>query len=339
MLARMHQDQTKGFALQAFVRFGFPLSRTQALTWEAEDHYYKYQLVAHPKHGLPFGDDFLTLFWCTSVYVSLACPDDGIIRFRSPRDAFLPFDPDLGELDSKWRRQLRSSLERLHGVTCFVTKKGLPGHLASRRFGLIDACNLWFKDPQRLSQNQHTLEQLTLFPNWIQFSPELRAMAAARRVVPLDFESLAALRRKPIAAKLYAWNAWRSSWPDVRARGAVKVPIFEPLGLAQQLGISLVQRKKDVTALLREGMKAIRKDAWPECPSDLDPTDSNYFLVRPGRPVLVAHVNLPGVQRDRGAGAALEAAAARAPGETGRLLLLPPARGAAAGATPPVDFW
>jgi hypothetical protein len=322
VLARARQEQTKGFALQAFVRFGFPLVRTEVSTWEAEDHVFKYRLVADPQYGLPFGDDFLTLFWLTSAFTILGCPEDGIVRFRSPRDVLLPFDPGTGELDSKWRRQLRGSFERLHGVTCFVTKKSLPGHLASRRFGLLDACNLWFKDPQRSPQNQHTLEQLALFPNWIRLSPELCQMAADHMRVPLDFESLSVLRRKPLAAKLYAWEAWRASWPDVRSRGIVRVPVFGPLGLAQQLGISLDQGVREVRRALREAQATIRERAWPECPSGLDPGDGDTFLVKSGRAILTARVNLPGVQRDRDGRAAVEAAQAAQKGEANRLVLV-----------------
>jgi hypothetical protein len=322
VLARQRDEQRKGFALEAFIRFGFPLKTTKDLVWEAEDAQYVYKLTGDPEFGLPFGDDFLTLNWITSAFVMLGCPPDGVIRFRSPGDIERAYDPSLGKLPNYVRQRLRSSLERIGGARCRLTPKsaaGDPGRLRYDQFLIIEGADLWFRDPTRRLVNQHT--QLAIFPNWLQLSPVMREMcnppSGRHGPSPFDFDTCQALRSSALAVRLYVWQAWRSYCID-RPTG---VPVLGPLGAAQQLGVRLNQRPAQILETMQRAQQAVRR-AWRECPNFFQ---GERFILNPGAAVGPhARKALDGIRRDTTGAAArsTEQALAGVP-DDGHLVLLP----------------
>ncbi len=97
--------------------------------------------------------------------------------------------------------------------------------------------------------------------------------------VPVDMETIIALKDKPSALDLYCWQALRSYQLTKTGRLAV-VPLFGDTGLVAQLGTQGQQPRKlrQMLSLAQGYVKA----AWPECPNDITRKNGrDIFILRP----------------------------------------------------------
>jgi hypothetical protein len=96
--------------------------------------------------------------------------------------------------------------------------------------------------------------------------------------IPVDLDMIRVLADSPGNLDLYVWLVWRC-WT---ARDLAKVPLFGPIGLISQLGVSGHLRERDFRRQIAHWVKRL-KQLWPECPAILD-KPGTYLLIRPTKP-------------------------------------------------------
>src|SRR5262249_23253818 len=115
--------------------------------------------------------------------------------------------------------------------------------------------------------------------------------------VPVDLQTVRALRTHPGALDFYQWMAWRSYF----ARSSCRILLEGESGLFAQLGCLQDQPPFELRPRLKEWLRLI-KVTWPACPNTLS-RDGDAFLIRPGRAVTYSYLNrfvlrgLPGTPR------------------------------------------
>lgn len=286
--ARRDEKQTLAFTPEDFIRFGLPYKRHPGIEYQRRNGGLRYRILAAPEFGIPFGQDRLLPIWLATAYTIVGKPEDGIIRFQCVKDILRAFG--LGTGGSK-HAALSASIDRLMHATLFVYDERQPTSVpdaerkAIRRYNLIDAYVLW-GDKSSKQPNQHTLWQ-----NEITLS---RSFAAALRekMMPLDLNTVRALKDKPMALDLYVWQAHRSWELHQQGRDSVGVPVFGERGLLAQLGSRAASDKK-ARELLRANQKLVQA-VWRGCPNHLT-KDGNRLVLRPSEPVKDARLALPGV--------------------------------------------
>lgn len=281
--ARRDGSQELGFSAREFVMCGLPLKRSAGAVYERRNGSFALKLIGDPSYGLPFGQDRLIPIWLATAFRAAGQPTDNIIRFRCASDILRAFNlPPAGpEL-----ARLRERILRVFGATYVVQDlaRGRDGARA-KRYQLISEIDLWF-------HRRENVNQYTLWSNVIRldagFADDLR-----RASVPIDLDSIRALKENPAALDLYVWQAWRS-YRLVLGRGqSVEVPVFGEAGLLEQLGSTTVDPRK-ARQLLRR-WQGLVDAVWPECPNELS-ADASKLVIRPAVAVnLKAKLSLHGV--------------------------------------------
>ncbi len=286
--ARRDEKQTLAFSPQDFILFGLPYKRPKGSVYARRNGKLSFEVLGHPAHGVPFGQDRLLPIWLATAYSVCGQPEDGVIRFRAVRDILSAFDmPPAG---SEFRA-LKSRILRFTHATLFVYDERQSEATAGserkviRRYNLIDAVDLWF-DRHGRQPNQYTLWQ-----NYITLS---RSFAAALREkkMPLDLDTVCALKDRPMALDLYVWQAHRSWELFHLKRDSASVPVFGEEGLLAQFGSQVASEKK-ARQLLRANQKLV-EGVWRSCPNHLT-KDGNRLVLRPAEALKNARLALPGV--------------------------------------------
>jgi hypothetical protein len=161
---------------------------------------------------------------------------------------------------------------------------------AAKRYQLIRMVRLWFQ--RDTSENQHTLE--ALWPNFIELDPFF-AQDLRKRSLPIDLNTIRALKRSPAVLDFYAWQAWRSFRVLKNKEKEIRVPVFGPYGLWAQFG-STSTEERYIKRLLRRWQKSLLT-YWPDCPNELT-SNAEWLIVRPALTVpLQTKLKIPGVVR------------------------------------------
>ncbi|OJH33937.1 replication protein RepA [Cystobacter ferrugineus] len=286
--ARRDETQLLAFSPEDFIRFGLPYKRFPGTEYERRNGGMRYRITSVPEYGVPFGQDRLLPIWLASAYAVCGQPESGVIQFRSVRDILLAFGLPTG--GSK-HLALKESLLRLTHATLFVYDerqrdgKGSGERYVLRRYNLIDAVDLWF-DKQGKQPNQYSLWQ-----NFITLSRSF-AESLRQKVMPLDLNTVRALKNNPMALDLYIWQAHRSWELHQKRLSSVGVPVFGAEGLLAQLGTQVVAEKK-ARQLIRTS-QALVEGVWRDCPNHLT-RDGNRLVLRPAEDLKDARLDLPGV--------------------------------------------
>ena len=302
-MARLDHEQGLHYAPRDFVLTGLPYKRLpkEQHTHERHNGRFHFQVVGHPTYGIPYGQDRLIPFWLASAYQAQGCPSNRTIVFRSAGDILRCYGM---EPNGRTYTRLRERIERVFGATYFVRNRTLgcaPNRpLRSRFHGddviraesyrIIQSVQLCLNKNQRT--NQHTLWQ-----NNITISAEF-ARDVSESAIPVDIESVRALKTKPAVLDLYVWQAWRSWRLSQTKTHSVKIPIRGESGLLSQLGTEAKEEWKAMQ-LLRSAQKCVQA-IWRQCPNSIE---GDTFVVRPGKAVRAGNLQLPGVNNPpRGAG-------------------------------------
>jgi hypothetical protein len=241
--------------------------------------------------GVPYGQDRLIPIWLASAFQAAGRPVHNRIYFRSASDILRAFDIPINGHEMQL---LKERLERVFQATYVVEnrKKPMdsPDAWDARRYQLISRVRLWFQKNE--GENQHTLQEK--WPNFIEldsfFAEDLR-----ERSLPIDLNTIRAIKRSPAVLDFYAWQAWRSFRLLKNHQDEIRVPIFGSHGLWTQFG-SLAKDKQYIKHLLRRWQKALLT-YWPECPNELTKT-AEWLIVRPALAVPQnILMELPGVRR------------------------------------------
>jgi len=284
--ARRDEKQTLAFTPEDFIRFGLPYKRHPGTEYQRRNGDLRYRITAVAEFGLPFGQDRLLPIWLATAYTIVGKPEDGVIRFQCVKDILRAFN--LGTGGAK-HAALGASLDRLLHTTLYVYDERQPLATARRKaarvYNLLDSYVLWF-DRNAKQPNQHTLWQ-----NEITLSARFAA-ALREKMMPIDLDTVRALKDKPMALDLYVWQAHRSWELHQQRRDSVGVPVFGERGLLAQLGSRAATDKK-ARELLRANQRLVEA-VWRGCPNHLT-KDGNRLVLRPAEPVKDARMALPGV--------------------------------------------
>jgi hypothetical protein len=269
----LNSDGTKGFLARDFLVLGLPLHRPKDPGRHVvRNGALEMKVIADSAIGVPYGADQLVPLAIDTAYKMLGCPEDGIVCFQAAADFLrLMRLPSSAEWES-WRpggrevRELVASLDRCMEATFYVTDERVQGARRKARYQLMSEYVLWFD--QQTHPNQHTL-----FPNAIRLDPT-HAADVRRGGVPVDLDLVRGLRSSAQLMRFGLWQRWRSH--AATAQGAeVRVPLFEPGGLAEQFEIGGPSRA--VRQTLKRWQVGIKR-VWPDCPNELM---GDYFVVRP----------------------------------------------------------
>jgi len=296
--ARRDEEQILHYAPRDFVLCGLPYKRPRnPAVYERRNGEFRFRIVGDPDFGVPFGQDRLIAFWLASAYRAQGCPDDRRVVFRCAADILRCYGLDPAGIQYA---RLRERIERVFGATYFAYDES-PGAGLSRElrakyraeggdeffradsYRLIQGLRIWFQRRQR--PNQYTLWDNTITLT-DQFARDIKDSG-----VPVDLQTVTALRDRPAALDLYVWQAWRS-WrlAHGRRRGDVRIPLRGERGLLAQLG-SQNSNQRQAIATVRAAQRLIR-GAWPSCPNELA---GDMFIVRPGRAIRDTRFLMPGV--------------------------------------------
>lgn len=285
--ARRDRAQLKVFSPRNFVLFGLPYRQPKGSLYERKNGTRCFRVVADPKFGLPYGQDRLIAIWLATAFKVMGCPEHNCIQFRSLTDIVRAFEiPGQESIGGKNRRRLRGQLERVFGATYFAWDESKSGRFAvAQSYRLIASMDLHFE--RGGNPNQYTLWQ-NVIELEAKFANDVRS-----GVVPIDLNTVRALKSNAAALDLYCWMAMRSWRCQKSGEAEVRVPLFGESGLVAQLG-SQMSAPKLIRKALRCQLDLVRT-VWRECPNELD---GDVFVVRSANPVGPATTVLPGVTRN-----------------------------------------
>ena len=302
--ARATDEQTLHYAPRDFVLIGMPYRRPKdSAVFERRNGNFRFRIVSPPDIGLPYGQDRLLPFWLASAYHVQGCPESRTIVFRAAADILRCYGI---EPHGSQHQRLRERLERVFAATFFADDRtpgaGLSPDIRHRvrepnmtpaasfkriqRYQLIDQMSLWIQ--QSTQVNQYTLWQNTITLSE-QFARDVRECA-----VPVDLETIRALRTRPLALDLYVWQSWRSWRLASMKREVVRIPLRGESGLLVQLGIQVKRERKGIEEI--RNAQSIIKATWTECRNTIE---NDLFLLRPcravreGRTMIMPGVNNP----------------------------------------------
>jgi len=227
------------------------------------------EITAHPRFGLPYGQDRLIPIWIATLTlkqksrtVQFESPTQLLDYFRLPKDG------------AQYRR-VKAAFQRIFAATIFFGTEQETGKHAvvdSARFHFMDSMRLWFNcggEPEPAapvaSHNAITLSEA--------FYREITA-----HPIPVEREVIAALAHAPGLLDFYIWIAWKS-W-TVNSH-PVRIPIFGANGLIHQLGTA----QYSVDRLFRHKITQWLRDVkllWPECPVQVS-QDGHFLIVQSSR--------------------------------------------------------
>lgn len=279
--ARRTKAQLLGFTPRDFVLCGLPYKRYPGNEYERRNGNIVFRVVAEPKYGLPFGQDRLIPIWLATAFVAAGKPEDNIIWFRCMADMMRTFGLGDGGLNI---RLFKERIRRVFGATYFVYDSRLDDRIQiGERYHLVDKFQIE-ADPKA------NPKQCTLWQSFFQLSQKF-ADDIRNVVVPIDLNSVKALKARPIALDLYIWQAWRSYRLTKSKCKEVAVPMFGEEGLAWQLGTQ-AGRERKIREQIKNAQKLI-KMFWRDCPNFVH---DDKFIVRSGFAVNPkSKLHLPGV--------------------------------------------
>jgi hypothetical protein len=252
---RANGHQELAFNARPFVLCGLPLRRLPPgkLFYARRNGKFFLEIVAHPRFGLPFGQDRLIPIWVATLAVTQKSRQ---VHFESAAQML-----DFFRLprDGPHYRRVVAGFRRIFSATIFF---GAEDQLVKNaaiewaRFHFFDRMSLWFntngEQPDRENES---------FPNVIALSDAFYREIDQHRL-PAEREVIAALANAPGALDFYLWVLWRS-WT---VNGVpVRVPITGPGGLSNQLGATQYSLPRRFRHMIVEWLARV-KHYWPECP-------------------------------------------------------------------------
>jgi hypothetical protein len=229
--------------------------------------------------------------WLASAFQAAGEPDHNRIYFRSASDLLRAFEIPINGHEMQL---LRERLMRVFSATYQVEikEKQKDGSIFwnAQRYQLITRVCLWFKNDEKA--NQYTLENA--WKNYIDLDPYF-AQDLRKRSLPIDLDTVIALKRSPALLDYYAFLAWRSYGLLKTGQKEARVPVFGAHGYWAQSGSKITNEDKAKQQLRKQHAKLLTY--WKECPNELT-SNAEYIIVRPGIAIHKgASFSIPGVSR------------------------------------------
>ena len=259
------------YIARPFVLCGIPLRRPpqEQLTYARHNGRFLLEITAHPRYGLPYGQDRLIPIWVATLAVQ---QKNRVVRFSSAAQLLEFFR--LPKDGPHYRRMVKG-FQRVFAATIFFCTEQQPERLAVvdlARFQFFDRMQLWFNttDQQQPLLAEH-------FDNLITLSdPFYREIDEHR--IPIEREVVAALAHAPGVLDFYVWLVWKS-W-TVNGR-PVSIPLVADHGLKEQLGSAEYAQPRLFRFKIRTWLNHV-KSLWPECPAVLS-ADGQSLVIHSSR--------------------------------------------------------
>ncbi len=258
--------QELAFNARPFVLCGLPLRRlppNQSVYTRRNGKFFL-QVLGHPQYGVPFGQDRLIPIWIATLAVRQR---SRIVRFGTAAEML-----DFFRLfkDGKRYHRIMEGFQRIFAATIFFGVNDEPEDklvLDWARFHFFDRVHLWFHQDETAPRVGPTDE------NVVVLSEAFFAEIDAHRI-PVEREVVAALANAPGVLDLYLWLVWKT-W--TLNGHTVRVPLFNPGGLADQLGSAEYTADRFFRRKLRFWLSEV-KTIWPECPAQISPDGQTLTL-------------------------------------------------------------
>lgn len=207
-------DQDIAFGARPFILCGLPIRSLPSGTnkYTRRNGRFFLEIVGHPDHGVPYGQDRLVLIWVATLAVR---HQNLIVEFGSAAQILCEFGLPQNGVHYK---RLADAFKRVFGSTIFF---GTEAELESGqvwecgRGHFFDQMNVWFRDDGFGTKRSN---RITLSDS---FWRELKA-----HPIPVDCEVVRALASNPGCLDLYTWLTWRC----FQAKTTVeRIPLFGPI--------------------------------------------------------------------------------------------------------------
>ncbi len=248
--------QQLAYNARPFVLCGIPLRRppTKQLTHARQNGRFLLEITAHPRYGLPYGQDRLIPIWVATLAVQ---QKSRVVHFSSAAQLLEFFRLPK---DGPHYRRMVEGFQRVFAATIFFGTEQHPERTAVvdlARFQFFDRMQLWFNTGEQ--QQPLSAEN---FDNVITLSdPFYREIDEHR--IPIEREVAAALAHAPGVLDFYVWLVWKS-W-TVNGR-PVSIPLLAEHGLNEQLGSAEYAQPRLFRFKVRTWLRQV-KSLWPECPA------------------------------------------------------------------------
>jgi len=228
LIRRQRENRTQEIAYNArpFVLCGLPLRQPpkDQLVYTRRNGNFLLEITAHPRFGLPYGQDRLIPIWLATLAHKQKAR---AIHFDNPTQLLDYFN--LPKSGAQYRR-IRAAFQRVFAATIFFgTEDGLKKQILvdSTRFHFLDQIQLWFnRNDEPEPSGPHALDNVVVLSE-----PFYREIS--EHPIPVEREVIAALAHAPGLLDFYVWIAWKS-W-TLNGHPA-RIPIFGSNGLCNQLG-------------------------------------------------------------------------------------------------------
>jgi hypothetical protein len=235
----------------------------------AHNGHFLLEITAHPRYGLPYGQDRLIPIWVATLAVQ---QKTRVIRFSSAAQLLEFFRLPK---DGPHYHRMVEGFQRIFAATIFFGTEQHPEPMAVvdlARFQFFDHMRLWFS-----TSEQHQALPAEDFDNVITLSESFYREIDEHRI-PVEREVVAALAHAPGVLDFYVWLVWKS-W-TVNGR-PVSIPLVADHGLNEQLGSAEYAQPRLFRFKIRTWLQHV-KLLWPECPAVLS-ADSRSLVIHPSR--------------------------------------------------------
>ncbi len=263
--------QQLAYNARPFVLCGIPLRRppNKQLTHARQNGRFLLEITAHPRYGLPYGQDRLIPIWVATLAVQ---QKSRVVHFSSAAQLLEFFRLPK---DGPHYRRMVEGFQRVFAATIFFGTEQQPERAAVvdlARFQFFDRMRLWFNT----GEQQQPLPAEN-FDNVITLSdPFYREIDEHR--IPIEREVAAALAHAPGVLDFYVWLVWKS-W-TVNGR-PVCIPLVAEHGLNEQLGSAEYAQPRLFRFKVRTWLRQV-KSLWPECPAFVS-TDGHSLTIHSSR--------------------------------------------------------
>jgi hypothetical protein len=254
---RSEQRPDLMFSARPFVLTGLPLKRPPngTLLHERRNGNLFLQIVGHPQHGLPFGQDRIIPIWAITEALRTKSQT---IQFRSAAQILYEFG--LPRNGAHYKR-LMQAFQRIGTSQIFF---GSESQVRASKvwemdtFRFFKKLRLWFSvdGSGEAPQDEECINLVQLSD---EFWNELN-----QHGIPLNANIVRGLINTPGALDLAMFLNWRCF--TVPQNDTARIPLFGSKGLNQQLGVVTYSRPRRFRQQLEEWLQLV-KLFWPECPA------------------------------------------------------------------------
>ena len=223
----------------------------------------------HYETPVPYGQDRLIPIWVATLALQ---QKNRTIHFDSAAQML-----DFFRLpkDGPHYQRLVGGFQRIFAATIFFGTDEVPSGaklIDFSRSHFFDRMKLWFS-----SDATSHVANSRLYENAITLSEAFHQEIDQHRI-PVEREAIVCFAHAPGSLDFYIWLAWKS-WTVNGTE--VRIPLFGPQGLSQQLGTTAYSAGRFFRRKLLHWIGQV-KVVWPECPAMVS-KDGQALIVRSSR--------------------------------------------------------